>query len=60
MLHLQGNQKQTDEQLSIGLGKIESVFPGEIFPKGVVHELISNTAEEATCTSGFISVVLGS
>lgn len=59
ILHLQGNQKQADEQLSIGLGKIESAFPGEIFPKGVVHELISNTAEEATCTSGFISVVLG-
>ena len=49
----------SDQPLSIGLGIMEASFPGKVFTKGAVHELISNSAEEATCTSGFISVVLG-
>jgi protein ImuA len=38
---------------------MEASFPGNVFAKGAVHELISNYREEATCTSGFICVVLG-
>ncbi len=57
---LQGNQVHAAEQPSqIGLGIMENAFPGNVFAKGAIHELISNSAEEATCTSGFISVVLG-
>lgn len=60
IMKLQKNETHSAEQpLSIGLGIIESSFPGNVFAKGAVHELISNSAEEATCTSGFISVVLG-
>jgi protein ImuA len=57
---LQGNEVTTSEHsLQIGLGMMEDAFPGKVFAKAAVHELISNSAEEATCTSGFISVVLG-
>jgi len=59
ILSLQGIQKQTDEQFSIGLGKIESSFPGKIFPRGAIHELVSFSSEEASCTNGFVSVLLG-
>lgn len=60
IIKLQKNEAQTAEQpLQIGLGMMEDSFPGKVFAKGAVHELISNTSEEATCTSGFISVVLG-
>ncbi len=43
----------------LGLGSIETAFPGKTFMRGAVHELISNSTEQATCTSGFISVILG-
>lgn len=57
---LQNNHVSSAEQpMKIGLGIMEAAFPGNVFAKGAVHELISNSAEEATCTSGFISVVLG-
>ncbi|MES2566854.1 MAG: Error-prone repair protein ImuA [Bacteroidota bacterium] len=57
---LQCNRTHEAEQpISIGLGEMESAFPENVFAKGAVHELISNCAEEATCTSGFISVILG-
>jgi protein ImuA len=59
ILSLQRNQKQTDEQLNIGLGQIESAFPGKVFPRGAIHELISLSSEEASSTNGFISVILG-
>jgi protein ImuA len=57
---LQGHEVPATEQpLQIGLGMMEDAFPGKVFAKAAVHELISNSAEEASCTSGFISVVLG-
>ena len=60
ILKLQKNEIHSAEQpLQIGLGIMEASFPGNVFAKGAVHELISNTSEEATCTSGFISVILG-
>jgi len=59
ILALQGNCQQLGEQTPIGLGTIESAFPGNVFAKGVVHELISSSFEDAACTSGFMSVILG-
>lgn len=57
---LQGSMPATAEQAQpLGLGTIESAFPGQVFPRGVVHELISNSSEEAACTSAFVSVLLG-
>jgi protein ImuA len=32
---------------------------GGVFPKGALHEFISNSSEEAACTSSFIAVILG-
>lgn len=45
--------------MPLGLGAIETAFPGQTFPRGAIHELISNTSENAACTSGFIAVILG-
>jgi protein ImuA len=60
ILKLQKNHVPYAEQpLAIGLGIIENAFPENVFAKSAVHELISNSAEEASCTSGFISVILG-
>ncbi len=56
---LQGNQTHSaDHKVTLGLGDIEKAFPGKVFTKAAVHELISNTSEQAACTSGFISVIL--
>lgn len=59
ILVMQGNQKPSDEQLSMGLGRMESAFPGKVFPRGAIHELISLSSEDASSTNGFISVLLG-
>jgi protein ImuA len=57
---LQGSQTcSAHYKASLGLGAIETAFPGKVFTKGAVHELISNSSEQASCTSGFISVLLG-
>lgn len=57
---LQGNQiNSADYACKLGLGAMETAFPGKVFMKGAVHELISKSTEQATCTSGFISVILG-
>ncbi len=57
---LQGNPIiSADHASKLGLGAMENAFPGKVFMKGVIHELISNSSEQAACTSGFISVVLG-
>jgi len=59
ILTLQGTHRTLEQQVSLGLGAIETAFPGNAFPKGVIHELISSTLEDAACTSGFISIILG-
>jgi protein ImuA len=59
LLDLHENRQAHDQQFNLGLGLMESSFPGKVFPRGAVHELISMSSEEAACTSGFISVVLG-
>jgi len=59
ILNLQG-YRQASEELppGIGLEFIESAFPDKVFPRGAIHELISTSSEAASCTSGFISVIL--
>ncbi|MES2680864.1 MAG: Error-prone repair protein ImuA [Bacteroidota bacterium] len=60
ILSLQGGRPCCDQPaLPLGLGVMESAFPGGAFPKGAVHEFISVSSEEAACTTSFISVVLG-
>lgn len=57
---LEGNAHPENLPLKpIGLGPIESAFQDQIFAQGAIHELISISSEDATCTSGFLSVVLG-
>jgi protein ImuA len=58
ILALQGNPLPSEQKLAIGLGEMESAFPGKVFPRGVIHELISNSSEDAACTSGFMAVIL--
>lgn len=52
------DQPSGEPPLRIGLGEMEAAFPDQVFPTGVVHELISYSSEEAASTSGFVSVVL--
>lgn len=59
ILDLQGNRPASEQQLKLGLGTLESAFPGNVFPRAAIHELISNSSQQAACTSGFISVILG-
>jgi protein ImuA len=60
ILTLQGNLRPTGQQaLPLGLGELESAFPGGAFPKGAMHELISTSSETAACTSAFIALILG-
>lgn len=45
---------------SLGLGPIESAFPGGGFPLGTVHEFVSLHPADAASTNGFISGLLAS
>lgn len=59
ILKIQGQKHASDGQnQSLALGMIEQWFPGGTFPRGAIHELISTSSEDASCTSGFLSVVL--
>ena len=58
ILALQGTQQPSEQKAAIGIGEIESAFPGQVFPRGVIHELISTSSEDAACTSGFMAVIL--
>ncbi len=60
ILKLQGNQPPSDQEQSLGLGPIEHAFPGKIFPRAAIHELISVNSESAASTNGFLSVMLSS
>jgi protein ImuA len=60
LLSLQHNRQSSDQPLlGIGLGAIENSFPGNVFARAAVHELISASPEDAACTNGFLSVILG-
>lgn len=58
ILKLQGTQPCSDHNPSLGLGAIEDVFPGKVFPRAAIHELISVNSESAASTNGFLSVML--
>lgn len=58
ILKLQGNQPSSDQNPSLGLGAIEQAFPGSVFPRAAIHELISINPESAASTNGFMSVML--
>lgn len=60
-IHAQQGKRPSHDQpaLPLGLGALESAFPGGSFPKGVIHELISHSSEDAACTTSFMSVILG-
>lgn len=61
ILSLQGFRVPTEDQrISFGLGAIENAFPNKLFPTGAVHELLSDTRENAAATSGFVAGLLGS
>lgn len=58
ILKLQGNQPPVDQNQSLGLGALEHAFPGKIFPRAGIHELISLNPQSAASTNGFMSVML--
>lgn len=58
ILSLQGYQPFSDQQPALGLGAMEDTFPGKVFPRAAIHELISVSSESAACTNGFLSVML--
>jgi protein ImuA len=60
VLLMQGHKRPTGSQcLDTGLGPMEVAFPDRTFPTGAVHEFISHEIENAACTNGFISGLLG-
>jgi protein ImuA len=42
----------------IGLGPIEAAFPNAVFPKGALHEFLTEAPEHAAASAGFISGLL--
>ncbi len=49
-----------NSDLNAKLGRIKNAFPGSSFPLGAMHEFISNNAEDAAVTAGFVAGILGS
>jgi len=56
---MQGLGKLTNEPALTGLSPFADAFPGNVFPTGAIHELISYEAANAASTSGFITAVIG-
>lgn len=48
----------SDAGEAIGLGEIETAFPGCIFPRKAIHEFIAVMPEHSAATGGFISALL--
>lgn len=46
------------EAVDMGLGPVAGAFPDRRFPTGAVHELLSDTAEQAAATCGFMAGLL--
>lgn len=59
IMGMQGIIKPSEQQLPVGLGELETAFPSKVFPRAAIHEFISVSSQQAACTSGFISVILG-
>lgn len=58
LLLLQGFRPPSPAAIHFGLGPVESAFPNAVFPTGAVHEFLSDTAEHAAATCGFITGLL--
>lgn len=58
ILGLQCSRPVNEQQLKLGLGLLESAFPLKVFPRAAIHEFISQTSQQAACTTGFMSVIL--
>lgn len=60
ILSLQGLRKPAASRLpGLGLGPLERAFPDGCFPRGAVHEFISEAPEHVAATYGFITGLLG-
>jgi protein ImuA len=60
ILPLQGfKPPKGGEAVDFGLGPMHAAFPNGHFPTGVVHELVSDTAESAAASVGFMSGLMG-
>ncbi|WP_143708749.1 ImuA family protein [[Flexibacter] sp. ATCC 35208] len=57
ILRLQGFKPNNMDD-EVGLGKIEQAFPNRIFPRGAIHEFVSETKVEYAATFGFVSGLL--
>lgn len=60
ILLLQGFKPANNTAVDVGLGPIKDAFPNASFPLGAVHEFLSEGAEAAAATSGFIAGLLSS
>jgi protein ImuA len=49
---------RSGDELNLGLGAINEVFPQRNFPLGAVHEFISGGVESSASTAGFITGLL--
>lgn len=60
ILSLEGFKSTTTDlhREDFGLQAMEKAFPGHTFPKGTIHEFISQTAASATSANGFVSSIL--
>jgi protein ImuA len=55
----QGFKPPTDGQKEeIGLGPLEAAFPNGVFPKGALHEFLTERPEHAAASIGFIAGLL--
>lgn len=58
LLLLQGFKPLLNANIHAGLGPVEAAFPNAVFPTGAVHEFLSDAAEQAAATGGFIAGLL--
>lgn len=58
LLRWQGASLLEHNAERIGLGSVETAFPGAVFPAFGVHEFISRSREESAATSGFVGGLL--
>lgn len=59
LLLLQGFRSSPSNAVDVGLGPISEVFPNQVFPTGAIHELISDSTENAVASVGFMSCIVG-
>lgn len=58
ILERQANCRPGEQQLPLGLGQMEAAFPLQVFPRAAIHEFISESSQQAACTTAFMALVL--